>query len=209
MNKKAILQYLNYQGEADANTNQLIEECIHEVKEIAYFKIIHQEMTLTHQPLMIRELNLEIKSEDLEFYFQDCHQCLILACTLGREIDRKIRYYEHINMTKAIVFDAVSSRYLEECCDQFEKQLQLGPHTFRFAPGYGDLTIEYNSILGKYLQIDKKLGVYVENGGTFLPMKTMLGIVGIGKNYQKTCLSCIRKEKCELRRGGLRCYVKD
>ena len=112
-------------------------------------------------------------------------------------------------MTKAIVFDAVSSRYLEECCDQFEKQLQLGPHTFRFAPGYGDLPIEYNSILGKYLQIDKKLGVYVENGGTFLPMKTMLGIVGIGKNYQKTCLSCIRKEKCELRRGGLRCYVKD
>ena len=209
MNKKAILQYLNWSGELDDKHQQLIDECILEVSKIAHFKVVHQQFSLSHQPLMITELKMTIDSRDLDFYFQNCHQCLVIACTLGIGIDRQIKYYEHIDMAKAIVFDAVSNRYLEECCDAYEKTLDLPVHTFRFAPGYGDLPLSYNISLSRVLQIDKKIGVSINKGGLFLPMKSMLGIIGIGDNQEKSCMSCIRKDDCLLRKGGQRCYVKD
>ena len=209
MNKKRILEYLKYQGEIDIRTNQLIDECIDEVCGLAHFKVITKELSLSHHPLCIPEFNLLFQSKDLDFYFQDCQKCLIIACTLGIQIDRKIQYYQHIDMSKAVIFDAVSSYYLEKCCDDYEKTLDLGVHTFRFAPGYGDLPLKLNIPLSQLLKIDKEIGVFINDGGLFIPMKSMLGIIGLGRAYQKTCLSCIRKERCELRKGGLRCYVKD
>lgn len=209
MNKKYILQYLRIHGEVDQWTNQLIDECVKEVKEIAHFKATAQKYTLRHHPLKIKELDLLLDSQDLEFYFRNCQSCLVVACTLGIQIDRTIKYYEHIHMSKAVVFDAVSSRYLEECCDEYEKSLNLGQHTFRFAPGYGDLPLALNYPLSQALKIDKVLGTSINKGGLLIPMKSMIGIIGIGDNGQKSCFSCIRKEDCELRKGGQRCYVND
>lgn len=209
MNRKAILQYLNCTSDVDERTSALIDECIDEVKQYAHFKAVHMPFSLNHQPLMIKELELLLLSNDLEFYFKDCHQCIVIACTLGVQIDRQIKYYEHVDMAKAVVFDAVSSRYLEECCDEYERKMELGIHTFRFAPGYGDLPIQLNISLSRVLQVDKKLGVSINSGGLFVPMKSMLGIIGLGSTTHKSCMSCLRKEKCVLRKGGQRCYVKD
>ena len=209
MNKKTILNYLNYQGKVDEKTNQLIDECILEVQEKAYFKVTQQIFHLTHSPLKIEELDLIIPSSDLTHYFQDCHKCMVIVCTLGIEIDRQMKYYEHIDMAKAVVFDAVSNTYLEECCDEYEKTLDLGMHTFRFAPVYGDLPLALNKPLSRVLQIDKKIGVTLSAGGLFIPMKSMLGMIGLGSQRAKSCHSCIRKESCALRKGGQRCYVID
>ncbi len=209
MNKKNILVYLQCSQDVDDKTWQLIDECISEVQKMAQFKTVVQRFTLTHQPLMIQELELPFQSHDLEIYFKDCQECLVIACTLGIQIDRQIKYYEHIDMTKAIVFDAVSSWYLEECCDEYEKTLHLGRHTFRFAPGYGDLSLELNQPLSRVLQIDKKIGVSINKSGLFIPMKSMLGIIGLGVTATKSCMTCICKENCILRKGGQRCYVKD
>lgn len=209
MNKKVILQYLQCFGEVDKKTMTLIDECIQEVIQISHFKVTYQKYHLSQQPIMIKELNLIIESQDLSFYFRDCHECIVIACTLGIEIDRKIKYYEHIDMAKAIVFDAVSSRYLEECCDEYEKTLNFSTHTFRFAPGYGDLPLSLNKPLSQALQVDKYIGVSINNGGLFIPMKSMLGIIGIGTSQKKSCLSCIRKDNCQFRQGGQRCYVND
>ena len=35
---------------------------------------------------MITELKMTIDSRDLDFYFQNCHQCLVIACTLELEL---------------------------------------------------------------------------------------------------------------------------
>lgn len=209
MNKQAILQYLRYQGKVDDFTNHMIDQCIEEVRKFSYFKVTTLMLSLHHQPLYLEDIYLLLNSKDLEYYFKDCNQCLIIACTLGIQIDRRIKYYEHIDMTKAVIFDAVSSRYLEECCNDYEKSLNLGKHTFRFAPGYGDIPLELNIPLSKVLKIDKTIGVSINAGGLFIPMKSMLGIIGIGEDIKKNCLSCAQKENCKLRKGGQRCYVID
>lgn len=207
MNKQNIYHYLNIQGVVDQKTDQLIDECIKEVLDIALFKAVSQKFILKHNPLQIEHIHLA--SQDLQLYFKDCDECLVVACTLGVQIDRKIKYYEHIDMSKAVVFDAVSNAYLEECQDEYEQSLHLGKNTFRFAPGYGDIPLNLNYELARVLQIDKKIGVSINQNYLFLPMKSMLGIIGLGKDIKKTCLSCIRENQCELRKKGLTCYVKD
>ena len=209
MNKQLIRHYLQAQTVMDQATEQLIDECIHEVLTMSQFKAVYQIYNLSHHPLMLKEVNVPLVSDDLKLYFKNCHQCLIIACTLSTMIDRQLKYYEHIDMHKAVVFDAVSNAYLEECCDCFEKTLNFKERTFRLAPGYGDIPIQLNKTFATLLQIDKTLGVSMNSSGLLIPMKSMIGLVGIGKNMPKTCLSCIRKGNCELRKGGQRCYVKD
>lgn len=207
MNKEVIYHYLNCKN-SDNELDALIDECIEEVKQISLFKVKYKIFHLTHQPLKIKELDLLLESLDLEFYLKNCDECLVIVCTLGLEIDKRIKYYEHIDMAKAIVFDAVSNAYLEELCDEYQESLNLGIHTFRFAPGYGDIPLSLNEKLSKILDISK-LGMYMNHGGLFVPMKSMLGIIGIGDIVKKTCLSCVRRENCKLRKEGQRCYVID
>ena len=209
MNKQTIRHYLHASTIMDEYSEHLIDECIEEVQKYAQFKVVYQIFHLSHQPLMLEEIQFPLSSQDLAFYLQDCQECMIIACTLGVLIDRQMKYYEHIDMSKAIVFDAVSNAYLEECCDQYEKTLGYQSYTFRLAPGYGDIPLDLNKTFASLLQMDKKLGVSFNASGLMIPMKSMIGIIGLGKNLKKTCLSCVRKESCELRKGGQRCYVKD
>ena len=209
MNKQVIRHYLRAKTLMDAHSEQLIDECIQEVKQIAQFKVVYQLYCLSHKPLMLEEVKLLLDSKDLAFYLQECKQCMIIACTLGVLIDRQMKYYEHLDMSKAVVFDAVSNAYLEECCDAYQKTLGFESYTFRLAPGYGDIPLELNKSFASLLEMNKKLGVSFNDAGLLIPMKSMIGIVGIGQKVKKTCLSCLRKESCELRRGGQRCYVKD
>ena len=208
MNKQNVLHYLMISGEVDAKTDKLIDECIQEVKELSLFKYIYKEVNLTHSPLMIKELDMLLESKDLNLYLCHCDTALLVACTLGSEVDRKLKYYQYDNMAKAVVFDAVCNAYLEEKADAYEETLDLTQRTFRFAPGYGDIPLEYNLTISSYLNIEKNLLVSINHGGLFVPLKTMIGIIGIGENIEKTCLSCVNLDTCQLRKEGKTCYVK-
>lgn len=209
MNKKHIRHYLNATHVMNHESEKMIDECIDEVSHLAYFQAVCQLFHLNHDPLKIIELDMFLDSQDLSFYLHSCQECLVIACTLGISLDRRMKYYEHVNMTKAVIFDAVCNAYLEECYEEYQKTLGYSRHTFLMAPGYGDIPLDLNRQLARLLNTDKKIGMSYSQGGLFIPMKSMLGIVGIGVSVTKSCLSCSRKETCQLRKGGQRCYVND
>lgn len=206
MNKKDIYKYLGMKTSGDQKTEDLIDECILEVEKIARFKAIHKMLTLEHQPLRIVEWDLLLESKDLELYFENCSQCMVVAGTLGIQVDKQVRLYEHIDMSKAVVFNAVCNHYLELCMDKYEEGFSLKKRTFRFCPGYGDFDISYNQKVYQYMKLDKILGLSLNESSLLIPLKSMIGFIGIGENKEKSCFSCIRKEECELRKGGQRCY---
>jgi hypothetical protein len=104
--------------------------------------------------------------------------------------------------------DAIASSYLEYLLDEYEKTLDLNERTYRFAPGYGDVPLSLNIPLSKVLDIYKTIGVSYTSGGLFIPQKSMLGFIGIGKsNKLKHCGHCIRKKECLLRKENKRCWI--
>ena len=208
MNKQNIYHYLMIQGEVDEKTDMLIDECIEEVKEHSLFKCIHAHVHLSQSPLKIDELDMVIDSNDLNQYLSECSEAILIACTLGSEVDRKLKYYQLYDMGKAVIFDSVCNAYIEECADAYEENLNLKKRTFRLCPGYGDMPLKYNQNISKYLDIEKHLRVTINDGGLFVPLKTMVGIIGVGVNKEKTCLTCVNINTCQLRSEGKTCYVK-
>ena len=171
---------------------------------------MYQIYTLTHHPLTIKELNLTINYPDLIDLFDSCDRIVIIACTLGLQLDQQLRYYSKINLTKMTVMDALASSYIEIKCDEYEAKQNFGKRTFRFCPGYGNVPLELNKNLANALNCSKHIGLTVQESNLLLPRKSMIGLIGLGdEKLTKHCFSCVNKENCMYRKRGQRCYKKD
>ena len=125
-------------------------------------------------------------------------------------MDKLLRYYAMIDMTKMTVMDALASSYIEIKCDEFEEKQNFGKRTFRFCPGYGNVPLELNHKLANALNCNKHIGLTVQENNLLLPQKSMIGLIGIGdEKLTKHCFSCINLENCIYRKKGQRCYKKD
>lgn len=209
--KDNALKYLGYQGQRlDETMNQLIDECLEEIQTLADFKVVSKTYHLSFHPLKIKEVNCLINYPDLNELFQNCDEVMIIACTLGIQFDRKIKYYSKINMTKMTILDAVGSSYLEALCDEYEQSFQFKERTFRFCPGYGHVPIELNHDLARILDCSKHIGLTIQDSHILLPQKSMIGLIGIGESkMKKSCHNCINIKNCAFRKRGQRCYKID
>ncbi len=208
MIKEQALKYLGYHHQDIPNSfHHLYDECEKEVKEYSNFKVVYKVLALSDD-LMIDELNIKMDFEDTRFYLKGCHQMMLIAATLGVSLERRLKYMQKIDMSKAVIMDAIASSYLEYCLDEYEKILDIKNRTFRFAPGYGDVPLYLNKPFAKYLDIYKHLGVTLSDHYLFIPQKSMLGFIGIGKSQKsRQCGHCIRKKKCLLRKENKRCWI--
>lgn len=191
-----IYTYLGYKDIKPNNEiDNLIDECLDEIKEISSFQYKYIEFNS-----IIDVLN----KEPYLSYLNGCRGYYIACMTLGNSIDQRIKYYSKANMTKMIIFDACSSAYLEYLSDEYEKELKdnLG---YRFCPGYNGSSITDLYELFKILK-PEKIGIHLLDSNLMLPQKSMVGIIGIGANRKKSCSNCHLFEKCNYLKEGIKCY---
>ena len=168
------------------------------------FKGQHEYISV--EDLMNVDKELTGKSEDLIFYLEGCTEAVVFATTLGVNVDAYSKKLQSRDMSLAVIYDSLASALLEFYTDEYENGLSLGAHTFRFAPGYGDIPIELNYIIIDALSISKKIGIYKSSNNMMLPQKSMITFCGMGKEVAPTCVHCIRLKNCSLRKENLRCY---
>lgn len=145
-------------------------------------------------------------SEDFDFYLKDCKDSVIIASTLGIGVDNHAKKMQRTDLSGAVIYDSMASALLEQLTDNYEFDLNLGPHTFRFAPGYGDIPLEINELIIDALSLTKRIGINKTADYLMLPQKSMITICGIGKSMAPTCGHCVRFNSCSLRKGNQRCY---
>ena len=168
------------------------------------FKGQHEYVSV--EDLLNVDKELTSKSEDLTFYLEGCSEAVIFATTLGVNVDAYSKKLQANDMSTAVIYDALASALLEFYTDEYEDGLNLGAHTFRFAPSYGDIPIELNYIIIDAFSISKKIGIYKASNNMMLPQKSMITFCGMGKEVAPTCAHCIRLKNCSLRKENLRCY---
>ena len=219
--RENALRYLGYRSQSviddksvfeglTSEISNLLDECIYEIKQIAQPKVIVKKFKIAKDPLRLEESGDEIIGEQMADMLKDCGECLLIGCTLGIAMERKIKFYAKINMTKSTVMDAAASAYLEEYCDRYEDTLGFHNRTYRACPGYGDFPLEFNRRIAILLDISKKIGVTITPNNLLIPQKSMLGLIGIGSDKQKkSCGNCVMKEDCPFRKRGQRCYRND
>lgn len=202
------LRYLGWHGALDEPMRQLLDSCAQEVRTLRP-SFAHARFSLSHDPLRLSEAGIVLPSAQLDRSFRMCDACEVVGITLGAEAERLVRYYALIDMARMSVLDAMLSAWVEECCDESERQIITETRTARLCPGYGDIPLALNEPLGAALSLPR-IGLYVKAGGALSPQKSMIGLIGIGDVGQpKSCGSCIRSNDCEYRKRGERCYVSD
>lgn len=204
-------RYLGYgRIEISAPVQRLMEECFEELDKIAEVRWTSRAFACSVGERELRIAERIFVSEKLCNNLTGCEEVLFFAVTLGTEVDRRLKRYQIVEVSKAAVLQACAAAYLEEACDFYQEQLEeqyrreekfLRP---RYSPGYGDFKIQYQEDILQMLDAAKKIGLTRTDSYMLTPSKSVTAVIGVGKEQtrcpKKGCEIC-EKTDCTYRRN--------
>ena len=154
--------------------------------------------------------------EAVRAHLAGCGQVILLAATLGAEVDALLRRTQAQDMALAVTLDACAGAAIENVCDNLCADLAaaLAPRflTDRFSPGYGDMPLAQQGELFRVLDVTRRIGVSLTAGGLMTPQKTVTALVGAADTPRPKrpagCAGCAGYDDCAIRKGGGRCGGK-
>ncbi|WP_294394167.1 vitamin B12 dependent-methionine synthase activation domain-containing protein [uncultured Clostridium sp.] len=218
IDRQEVLRYLGYRGqEIDHNMTEMIDECRKEVQNVILPRAVYEykKISSTDKGIEIDGTNLILSGKDIAEHLKNSKECLLMAVTLGNDIEKRTRLYEKVNLTKALIIDACATTAVEEVCDIIEEKVRkeaesMGMNiTFRYSPGYGDLPLDIQNNFLRVLDAQKKIGLTVSENNLLFPRKSVTAIIGIVsadiKINKKSCENCRNYNNCTFRREGENC----
>lgn len=216
IDKDEVLRYLGHKNQdIDDELNNLIDLCILEIKETSKplytYKVFDIEKV--KDGISVLGTNLILKGKDIFNHLKDARKCVIMAATLGINVDNKIRITERTNMTKSVILDSCATEFIEKTCDKAEEEIidlarsKNFKINFRYGPGYGDLPIEIQGEIIGILNANKSIGLTSTASSILIPRKSVTAIIGFLDedakiNKKKNCNTCNLRETCNFRREG-------
>lgn len=212
INKNEILKYLNYvKGDIPSEINREIDECIQILKEnakVRYFVEVYDIEDTAVKMLML--------GDDIKELLKDSHKVILVALTIGVEIEKIIRRLSFNELSKSVILDATASAGVEAAISKVNAYLKekFSPLylTDRFSPGYGDMPLEINKLFLNIIKADKRVGIKSTSEGLMVPRKSVTALIGVSKFKQKYrhrgCENCRLFLECELRKRGENCGYK-
>ncbi len=216
LNEREILRYLGYKSgqEVDARTLQLIAQEEEELFRTAEFRSVYRIFPIRQVTEDAVDFGFTcIHSRNLAKNLKGCGQAAFLAATLGSGVEHLLWKYNRLQVSRAVVLQAVSVEAIEEYCDACEEEILAalssggeGPYYLRprFSPGYGDLPLEFQREFLQILETPKKIGVTLTDSLLMMPSKSVTAIIGISREdshcIRQGCESCAHTD-CAYRRS--------
>lgn len=215
LNENEILLYLGYRGqEYPVEVERQIERCRAEVTETARPRLIWRKMNTEES--FFSALHLEGK--DIRELLEGCREAVLMAVTLGPEIDRLLAKSSVRNMADAVIMDACASTAIENVADNFERDLRREVEaeglylTDRFSPGYGDLPLSAQKQLCAALDTVRRIGLTLSPSMLMIPGKSVTAVLGISETprtlRKRGCENCSLFRTCMYRKEGKNCHEK-
>jgi len=159
--------------------------------------------------------NFSLMGNDIKKHLEGCHACVLMAATIGNEIDQLIRKTQITDMAQAVVLDTCASAAIENVCDNIEMEIMTALLkdnlyiTNRFSPGYGDMPLALQKDFCQILDTSRKMGLSVSEGGIMTPFKSVTAVIGISHQKQQKhaggCPTCSLQDTCAFKKGGQTC----
>ena len=153
------------------------------------------------------------RGQDIRDTLNGCGAAVLMAATLGGEIEAMIRKAQVTDMAEAMIIDACASAAIEGVCDGLCDEIagQASPLylTDRFSPGYGDFPLSQQAEIFRLLDISRRIGVSLTESGLMVPQKTVTAVLGLSpvpvRKRPKGCAACPLSETCAYRKDGIPC----
>ncbi len=213
-----VLPYVGYRGQALSPAFERdIQHCIQLVRQTARPRFVWASFPLYRAKagLTVDATTLILEGQDIGQLLSGCAQCLLMAATLGQEIDRLLRYHQARSMADALLIDAAATAMIEAVCDTIEAALSQQVQqeglalTQRYSCGYGDLPLSAQPAFVKVLNAEKRIGLICTPSFLLHPQKSVTAVMGVCKTPTqlalKQCDTCAFAPSCSLRKAGKHC----
>ncbi len=181
--KKVILRYMGCH-ETDNSIMSLLSDCLCEAEEVFSYTACYLELPASVNGDICDFRDFCIQSKDLARNLDGCNKTILFAATVGVGIDRLIEKYAKISPSKALVFQAMGAERIEALCDQFceeiKNEYQVNTR-HRFSPGYGDLSLDLQKDIFKFLDCERKIGLTLNRSLLMTPTKSVTAFLGVCK----------------------------
>ena len=214
-NRKEVLQYLGWRGtEITEDVEMAINKAIETTMNKIHPRYIWKEFEVDKSTWTLSGTDFELKGENIKELLSSSNSVILLAATLGPEMDREITKAEPRSLTDAIILDCCGSSAIESVCDEATKTiLKSLPNdvylTDRFSPGYGDFPLESQEGLIKILDTSRRIGLTLTESLIMVPRKSVTAVIGVSKEPQtkrfRGCAYCNMFENCTYRKAGGYC----
>ena len=213
LNRDEILHYLGYRGqEITLQVERQIEECIRQTRVYARPRLVYRRLPVRKGEIV----GLPLNGRDILRVLRPCREAVLLAVTLGPEIERHMMRSEVVNMSEAVIMDACASAAAENVCDRFEEDLREELRreegfflTGRYSPGYGDFPIAFQEKLCEVLDTARRIGLTVTDRHIMVPRKSVTAVMGIAEEPQELqtrgCEACSMFQNCLYRKNKTDC----
>lgn len=213
-----VYRYLGYKGNTPEETTlNAIDEVTAILQSTNGYRMEHKifDITATPEGVLLEGTTLVLTGKNITQMLAQSKKCILMAVTLGQEVENISRMMQVKDLTKGVILDACASSMVEDLCNQFEAHIKVdidkdGLHlTDRFSPGYGDLPITIQQTICNVLSTSKTMGLNVTSSGIMIPRKSITAIIGIAETPQemriKGCAYCSLVRECEYRKLGRTC----
>ena len=213
INDNEVLLYLGYRGgEIPEPLRRDIARCKELVVQPARPRAVWRKFSLEIDGTLAGT-GFRPEGKDVRALLKDCREVILMAATLGQEMESLLRRAQVQNMADAVILDCCASSAIENVCDNLcaDLEAEFSPRylTDRFSPGYGDLPFAQQPDFCRILDLSRRIGVNLSPGGLMIPQKSVTAILGIADIPQnkrfRGCAHCSAFETCTLRKENRSC----
>jgi hypothetical protein len=196
-----LAEIRRYLGVADGGLDSLIESCQAELDTLA------RPRSLSRVVLPAEHGDL-CQGQDIARHLEGAVLWVLMAATLGEEVDRRIDRYQVSDLTRGLVLNACATASIEALCQRLEedvreagvaKNLFLGP---RYSPGYGDYPLAVQPRLLQTLEAGRRLGLMCTKSFFLTPKKSVTALAPLNRTPTPTpasCDGCSQNHNCPYR----------
>lgn len=206
-NEKEILRYAGAR-ECTPEVRALLDECLRLAGGIDSGRVVYEQFPVALQGEGLDLAFCQTNSQKLALNLQGCQSIVLMAATIGLEMDRLIARAAAVSQARAVMLQGVGTERIESLCDAFcadlaetmkNEGLFLRP---RFSPGYGDLPLALQRDIFAALDCTRQIGLTLNDSLLMSPSKSVTAIIGLSQNgceHSKGCSAC-EKTDCTYRR---------
>lgn len=200
------------EGEDREIVTSLIEEILTECHEISNIKAefrVYNDARFDNETKSITINNVKFQIKKIVFaQIKNSDSVALFLCTAGAEIGlRSRKAMQERDFLKGYIYDVVGSQIVEAAADLVQADLEKSviasgmKITNRYSPGYCGWDVAEQHKLFELLP-DNYCGIHLTPSALMDPVKSISGIIGIGKTVKSnpyTCRMCDMKD-CVYRR---------
>jgi len=196
-----IENFMGYkEGDDSGLVTGLIKEILYEAEEICNIRA----QFLIFNDVLFDNENKAVVINDISFQVQNIvfsqikksDSVALFLCTAGEEIGIRSRQaMKDRDLLRGYVYDVVGSEIVEAAADLMQKELnkmvtaENRKITNRYSPGYCGWSVAEQHKLFSFFR-DNFCGITLTESALMNPVKSVSGIIGIGKNVKYASYQC-------------------